>query len=272
MRCPICGADRESVFSALVLERHVAEYLKCRECGFLGPRAPWWLEEAYRSPIADVDSGVLARARDLEPRLVCLLRLAFPKDAVFADLGAGYGVLVRAMRDAGLDFRWSDPHCPNLLARGFELNSERCAALTAVEVIEHTLQPLQFVQDAIRRTGASAVVLTTEVLPEPVPSPSSWWYYAFQTGQHIAFFELRTLEELARRLGMRLQSRGNLHVLHSGDVARWTFLLAATRLSRLAARFLRGSFTIQDNALLRPSGAPAPSRTVAVEGEAVRPG
>lgn len=251
--CPICASERSVVFSATLLEKYQSDYLKCRVCGFLGVRDPVWLEEAYESAIADVDTGVLARARDLEPRLICILRPLWKERAVFADIGAGYGVMVRAMRDAGLDFRWSDLHCANLLARGFELGTERCEAITAIEVLEHAVDPVTFLSDALQRTGASVAVLTTELLPEPVPDPASWWYYAFETGQHVSFFERRTLELLAKKLGLRLRSRGNLHVLHAGQVRGWHFLLGATRLARIGAGLLGRSLeslTERDNPLL----------------------
>lgn len=251
--CPICASERSVAFSATVLAKYQSEYLKCGVCGFLGARDPIWLEEAYKSAIADVDTGVLARARDLEPRLTCILRPLWKEGAVFADVGAGYGVLVRAMRDVGLDFRWSDLHCANLLARGFELGTERCQAITAVEVLEHAVDPVAFLGEALHGTGASVAVLTTELLPEPVPDPASWWYYAFETGQHVSFFERRTLELLAKKLGLRLRTRRNLHVLHTGQVKGWHFLLGATRLAPLGAALLRRSLeslTERDNPLL----------------------
>lgn len=251
--CPVCGSAREHVFSALVLERHEAAYLKCRQCGFLGVDRPSWLDEAYASPIAELDTGILYRSLSLVPRLLTLFRLVFPKDAVFVDVGAGYGVLVRAMRDAGLDFRWSDPFCPNLLARGFEAGDEPCAAVTAIEVLEHTPDPLAFTGETLERTGASVMVLTTELLPSPVPDVASWWYYSLFNGQHISFFERRTLDVLGGRLGLQVHSRRNFHVLHAGQVAPWQFTVAATRLASVTAKVLGAgvrSLTVPDSTLI----------------------
>ena len=251
--CPVCGAEREHVFSAVVLEQHKATYLKCRACGFLGVDGPTWLDEAYASPIAELDTGILYRSLSLVPRLLTLFRLVFPKDEVFVDVGAGYGVLVRAIRDAGLDFRWSDPFCPNLLARGFEAGSEPCAAVTAIEVLEHTTDPLAFIKETLERTGASVMVFTTELLPSPVPDVESWWYYSLFNGQHVSFFERRTLDVLGRRLGLQVLSRRSLHVLHAGQVSPWQFTTAATRLAPAAAKVLAvgvKSLTVPDSTLL----------------------
>ncbi|MGH9302356.1 MAG: class I SAM-dependent methyltransferase [Acidimicrobiales bacterium] len=251
--CPICSGPRDLAFSRVILGEYQAQYLKCPQCGFLGALNPTWLDQAYESPIAVVDSGVLARAKDLEPRLLCLFSLNFPKGSVYVDIGAGYGALVRTMRDAGLDFRWSDPNCPNLLAPGFELDSQACSGLTAIEVLEHTTDPVAFLEGAISRTGAPVVFLTTELLPTPIPDPDSWWYYAFSTGQHLSFFEKRTLGILAEQLGFRLRSRHSLHVLHQGQIQPWTFLLATTRLAPVVGAFIRhslASLTQADNPLL----------------------
>ncbi len=228
------------MLTSTVLGRYEAHYFKCNKCGFLGIASPTWLQEAYDSPIASADTGILQRSQQLRPRLVCLFKLVFPMGSVIADVGAGYGVLVRTMRDVGLDFRWSDPLCSNLLARGFELGSERCDGLTAVEVLEHVVDPAKFLEESLARTGASVAVVTTEPLPSPVP-PQSWWYYARPSGQHISFFERRTLAVLADRLNLRLHSRRNLHVFHNGEVARWQFAVAATRVSALAEHLLRKS-------------------------------
>lgn len=250
-RCPVCGAQRRLALEAIVLEHHPASFLKCDACGFLGIDEPRWLEEAYESVIAQVDTGVLSRARDLEPRLSALILLAFGSGTVNVDFGGGYGALVRTMRDAGIDFRWSDPYCENLLARGFEHRGEPATVVTLIEVLEHALDPLALVRDTLERTDAQALVITTELLPEPVPDVRDWWYYSLATGQHISFFERRTLAFIASDLKLSLHSRNNLHVLHRGAVERWHFLIAATRLARpvaaLVGRRLKG---LPDNPLL----------------------
>jgi len=36
-------------------------------------------------------------------------------------------------------------------------------------------------------------IFTTELFEGTPPAPSHWWYYSFETGQHIAFFQRRAL-------------------------------------------------------------------------------
>lgn len=54
-------------------------------------------------------------------------------------------------------------------------------------------------------------------------------------GQHISFFEFRTLERMAERLDLQLTSRYNIHVFHRSQVGRFWGTVALTRLNRLAA-------------------------------------
>lgn len=253
--CPVCGAERSEVFRTTIRGRYVARYLKCANCGHLGVDDPHWLPEAYSGgqALATVDSGTLARARSLAPRITVLFLSLFNRDAVFLDVGAGYGVLVRTMRDIGFDFRWEDPHAENLLARGFEYDGGRCMAVVAMEVIEHMADPLDFVSNTMARTAAKMLVFTTELLPKPVPSPD-WWYLVPETGQHISFLERRTLDFIAARTGMYVRSRGNFHVFSYTRVPIYTFAVAATRLAGPAAAVLRwrmNSRTDSDNPLRR---------------------
>lgn len=253
--CPICSSAGRVAFSQAILDQHLGTYAKCDPCGFLWVHEPAWLAEAYESPIAAVDSGVLSRVRALQPRLITLLRL-LRCEPPYVDVGGGHGVLVRSMRDAGFDFRWDDPYSTNVLAPGFEYDGSRVSAAVAVEVIEHVSDPSSFVVDTLARTGADILVLTTEVLPEPVPPPA-WWYFTPETGQHISFFERRTLQALGHAAGLFVRSRGNLHVLSRQHVPSWQFLLAATRVAVPASAVLRRgteSLTDADNPLLARRG------------------
>ena len=53
------------------------------------------------------------------------------------------GILVRLLRDYGVEALWCDQYCENLLARGFEYNGECADLVTAFEVLEHFVNPLE---------------------------------------------------------------------------------------------------------------------------------
>ena len=134
------------------------------------------------------------------------------------------------MRDLGLDYYWDDPYTTNRFARGFEFNrGDTFAAATAIEVLEHVADPLTFLRAAFADTHARAVVATTTLYEGEVP-PRDWWYYQFETGQHISFMTLRTLHVIADKLGCRLHSRGVLHAFAEPGLAALPFRLATSRL------------------------------------------
>ena len=83
---------------------------------------------------------------------------------------------------------------------------------------------------------APTLLLSTELLPDPLPALDRWWYFAPEAGQHIGFFTRRSLEVVAERLNRRLSTNDrNLHVIGHERVS--AALLSALRKPR-GARLL----------------------------------
>lgn len=242
MTCRICDTDCEHCFTHTILNRYVCEYFLCSACGFLQTEAPYWLDEAYSSAITTADTGLVYRNVRLSKIVSSLLYFCFPRDGKYLDMAGGYGLLTRLMRDIGFDFYWSDLYCANLVARGFESN-ERTGpfqAVTAFEVMEHLPDPLTFLKEAMQTSGCRTLLFSTELYAGPPPAPDDWWYYTFPTGQHIAFYQLRTLQVLAEKLGLQCHSNGSFHVLTDQKIHPLSFrLLTSPRVCTLLAPFLR---------------------------------
>jgi hypothetical protein len=224
--CRLCGSAVKAVFVRRLMRRHEVQYLQCGQCGLLQTEAPWWLEEAYGSPIAERDTGIVARNLELSDIASCLLQALGHKRDACLDAAGGYGLFARLMRDRGFDYYWSDPHTENLLARGFEADpkTRSFAALTAFEVLEHLVQPLEWLRTLRADTGCHTIIASTELYRGELPPPD-WWYFVSDTGQHIAFFQRRTLEFIAAKLGMRLYSNRNIHVWTERSIGRMRFEL-----------------------------------------------
>ncbi|MCC5641229.1 class I SAM-dependent methyltransferase, partial [Nostoc sp. CHAB 5844] len=118
------------------------------------------------------------------------------------DCAGGYGILVRLLRDFGIDALWSDPYCKNLVAVGFEHNGEAASLVTAFEVLEHFVSPSAEIARLFEI--APNILFSTELIADPAPKVTDWWYYGANHGQHIGFFRERTLVYLARKFNKHL--------------------------------------------------------------------
>jgi Methyltransferase domain len=212
--CRVCAAAARPIFRGLVLG-HEVEYQECDACGYVQTQTPTWLEQAYGSAIGAADTGILQRNQRSARMVVRMLAMLGQLRGRVIDSAGGYGLLVRMLRDLGVDARWEDRYCDNLVARGFEAAPEDPAELlTAFEVLEHLVNPLEDLQRLCAR--APHLLVSTSLIPEPTPQLADWWYYAPTGGQHIGFFRVRTLQYLAGKLVRRVFSDGrSLHLFTS---------------------------------------------------------
>ena len=260
MKCRVCGSECRHQFSHTILHGYACGYFFCPACGFLQTEEPYWLEEAYKSAITHADTGLVYRNVSLSKIVSTLLFFCFDRHGRYLDMAGGYGMFTRLMRDIGFDFFWSDMYCENLLARGFEVKEKNkpLHAVTAFEVLEHVPKPVAFLSDALREAQTRTIIFSTELFSGTPPAPGDWWYYAFPTGQHIAFYQLRTLQTIAARLGLRCYSNGTVHMLTDRAINPALFrLLTTPRLGLLLSPFLKRAMVskmISDSQTILASG------------------
>lgn len=252
-RCPICSSAMRNVFNAKLLNRYEIGYHQCSECGLLQTEKPYWLDEAYTDAIAEADTGLVMRNFSFASKLAALLYLEFDVKGSYLDVAGGYGMMARLMRDYGFDYYWEDKFCRNILARGFEADKSAnpFVALTAFEVLEHVHDPLAFIQETMQQHGSRTLIFSTELYEGEEPPAKGWWYYAFSTGQHISFYQRKTLEKIGERLGLDFFSLNGVHILTDKAVRSTSLLKIATgRVAPLFAFWVRrklGSLTLSDH-------------------------
>ena len=225
--CRICSNPVSEVFSYTLLKKYSVKYFKCSHCGYVQTEEPYWLEEAYKASVNDSDTGMMMRSfwhRNIAATLIYFL---LDNKSKFLDYGGGYGVFVRLMRDVGFDFFWQDKHTENLFARGFEFpESEKFTVelLTCFEAFEHFVEPVSELENLL--SISRNILLSTELIPEPTPSPDDWWYYGTEHGQHIGFFQKKTFEFLAKKYNLFFYTNGqNIHLFTEKQLLSSTFKL-----------------------------------------------
>ena len=201
-RCRLCAAEARWVGMQRILTKYDADYFQCPNCDLLQTEAPYWLKEAPWSSIAHLDTGAVTRHGICERVTMATAQLfEFGPQARCMDYGAGSGLLVRAMRDHGFDFRWWDLYAQNIFARGLEAKpDERCDLVTAFEFFEHLPTPGDELAPLFE--PGHSVILAGTVLHSGYRS--DWWYFVPVLGGHVAFYSSRTMQHIGDRWGYQV--------------------------------------------------------------------
>jgi hypothetical protein len=121
------------------------------------------------------------------------------------------------MRDKGFNFFHTDKYCENLFAKYFEINaaptSKKFELVTAFELFEHLDDPLKEINQLFNYSDT--ILFSTEILPSAkITKALDWWYFSLETGQHISFYTIKSLEILASRCACNFYTDGySLHML-----------------------------------------------------------
>jgi hypothetical protein len=226
------------------------DYFECANCRYVQTETPTWLDAAYAEAINRSDTGILLRNERNARMVIRMLALLGVLRGQVVDCAGGYGILVRMLRDRGVQALWQDRYCANLVARGFEADDGTPADLaTAFEALEHFVDPPGELQALFAR--APNVLVSTDLIPTPTPGPGDWWYYAPEHGQHIGFYRVETLKHLAARFGRHLHTDGkSFHLFTVQPLPAWRWKLArrTSRLAPLIARARLRSLVWQDHA------------------------
>lgn len=210
MTSKITGGPTDLLFEATVLSKYKVAYYRCRETGFIQTEEPYWLNEAYASAITKLDIGLVQRNLKLSDQFGKLIALNFNKDAQFLDFAGGYGLFTRMMRDKGFQFYHTDMYCQNLFAEFFDANrfepGRKYELVTAMEVFEHMNDPLKEISELFGKSDT--VLFTTELVPQNYNNTKDWWYFTFETGQHIALYTEKALQHIAGKFNCNFYSNG----------------------------------------------------------------
>ena len=258
---PMTGELSQFLFTQKVLGKYDANYYLDPKCGYIFIDSPFWLDEAYKSAISALDTGLLAR----NIRNIDVVGKSIIQDTLNCargvDLGGGIGVFVRGMRDSGFEFYWTDAYADNALARGFEAEIGEYDVAAAFEVLEHIQNPIAFLIDAKVRYKFSTCFFSATCFSEDAIPARDWWYWVFEIGSAYQFF----FNEISPVDGQRVE-HGSYHIkddiyafsthpIRSQQPNPLSFLERSVRkLRRIIAMpepVQRTSLTMPDHVLLR---------------------
>jgi hypothetical protein len=227
MKSKLTGGKTELLFAKIVLNKYKVNYYRCLETGFIQTEDPYWLNESYSNVITSLDVGLTNRNLRYAKIVAIIIKKNFISNLKFFDWGGGIGLFVRLMRDMGYDYILYDLYAPNILALGFSLSEikqdKEFELITAFEVFEHLVNPLQDIE-AMLLQGKN-ILFSTALIPTQNNEIENWWYLLPETGQHIAFYSIETLEYIAAKYQLNLYSNNSDFHLFTKEVFKKNPLL-----------------------------------------------
>lgn len=189
------------MFNKTVLFKYDVSFFKCANCGFMQTEEPYWIQEAYSSPLSTTDTGLLMRPMNFSRVAEGIIMKWFDPLGPFLDYGGGNGVFVRMMRDKGFNFFRYDKYADNVYSIGFDLSDlqdkpVRFELITSIEAIEHFENPLAEISGML---SMGDNLLFTTYINDTVASDQlkDWWYLGEYNGQHISFYSAKSLKIIA---------------------------------------------------------------------------
>ncbi len=214
MNCKICDSKTNQIFKAKVLLKYDVAYYQCNQCEFIQTENPYWLNEAYQNAISNLDLGLIYRNLNNEKIVSKFINKTLNPSSKFIDYGGGYGMFVRIMRDKGFDYYRQDYYCENLFAKFFDVTdlpeNTKFELLSAFEVFEHIENPKLEIEKMLK--FSDTIIFSTEIQPHSNPNTNNWWYFIPETGQHISLYSKKSLEVLAKSMGLNYYGTTTIHV------------------------------------------------------------
>jgi hypothetical protein len=84
-------------------------------------------------------------------------------------------------------------------------------------VFEHLENPLAEIEKML--AYAENIIFSTALAPRDIEGFKNWWYITPQTGQHISFYSVESLEFIAKKYNLHFYTNGhNLHFFSKNKI------------------------------------------------------
>lgn len=231
--CRLCDGQASYVFSGVILDKNKVNYFRCSSCDSLQVENPYWLDEAYLLNLSNLDTGVAQRT--LNNFAACYALSKFFRYRNILDFGGGDGLFCRLMRDFSFNCYVQDKFASPTYAQGYtEPDFDEPDIVTAFEVAEHFANPKEEIEQLFYHKP-KVVILSTALYAGQGPN---WWYLSTESGQHVFFYSLKAMKQLARTRGYQLIYSGGYCVFiesksYSAYIGSLVWFLLKGKLCRL---------------------------------------
>lgn len=266
--CRLCGQTSALRFSRRDSDGYHVSYYECSFCRSLQTEDPHWLSDLYAehaqrlltpgSEEQNPDLDTWAVERTLYCRMAIYLfwklsGLSKPSDKLL-DWGGGPGLLVRMLRDIGIDAYNHEAYIRNHFSAGFSRsNNETYKFVTAFEVFEHFAKPKSDLE-GIFSLEPEVLLISTGIYRN---QGADWPYLGLPKSAHVFFYSDEAFKIIGRTFGYSVaRLPRSLTLFTRTPVPRTRLLLIRNILSRprlgeiLLAAKTKPSLADQDHAYL----------------------
>lgn len=194
INCRLCKNQATFSFEKLVLKKYNVSYFKCVHCKSLQTEDPYWLDEAYKFNLSNLDTGAIQR--NLNNFAFCFAFIDIFNVKNVIDFGGSDGILCRFLRDHMINCKTYDKYATPVYAQDFITRDiEKVDLVMAFEVFEHLKNP-DIELDEIFKFDPEYLLFSTEIF---INQNDQWPYLAEQGGQHIFFYSVDAINLIAER-------------------------------------------------------------------------
>lgn len=221
IKCKICDGLLESIGS-VQFDRNNAEvtptsdiymeYYKCSGCGAIccPTMLDWTPEElgrvVYNQDYVKYDTEYVT----IRPHNYAKFFRDYCNTNKFRhlDYGSGTGAMSTKLKEYGGNSTAYDPYSNNILPEG------KFKVITAIEVVEHSLDVEKTFQDMLTYLDKNGVIIFSTLLADEI-CDINWWYIGARNG-HINIQSKQSLKTIAIKNGLYFGSiNTNIHVLQA---------------------------------------------------------
>jgi hypothetical protein len=208
--CRLCGSDSLYKFSKELLGKYNVSFFHCENCASLQSELPYWLDEAYSGERQIPDLGIAQRTLELKRTTYLASKILMLNDSdKILDWGGGNGLLVRMMRDMGLDAYLYDLYAKNFYSVGFEYEKNgKYSLITSFETWEHFVNPTSEI-NSFFELNPEYIIISTGLYEL---QKDDWSYLTPLSGRHVFFYSLQARKMIARKFGYFLFNRGSFSI------------------------------------------------------------
>ena len=229
--CRLCEGRAKLSFETTFLKHVPVALYRCENCESLQTNDPEWLAEAYADTRPVRDIWMVSRTERMKTLVVSVLRILRARNARLVDWGGGNGLLVRMLRDVGVDAYRSDLYVPNYYAVGFDVeNKMKAAVMTAFEVFEHSDNPRKLMRE-MSEHDPDFILLSTKLYKD---QGKDWGYLHPDSGKHVFFFSAKGLRQLGSQFGYQCVITGAYTLMHKRPIGKIRKALLKELLRRFA--------------------------------------